>query len=156
VSEKLNGNPTVSGGNLVWVPSYAGLFSGTNITYPSGITYRLNRALAISSDIDSSGTGVPNVDTATPIFEGEDMKLTMYFTNTPARAAVVSWIALAQSSYGITTNYLYSSTNLLSTNWVPVLTNFTTSSLNQRVYYTNNAPGYGPLYYKVRQNPPQP
>jgi hypothetical protein len=80
----------------------------------------------------------------------------MYVTNTPARSVVVSWVALAESPLGVATNILYSSTNLLSANWVPVLTNFSTASVNQRVYYTNNAPGGGSYYYMVREDPPQP
>ena len=153
ISEKLNGNLTISGGHVIWVPAYAGIFSGTNVTYPSGITYTLNRGLVLSPDIDSSGTGTNNALTGTPVFESEDIKLSMAFTT---NGTVVSWIALAESPYGVATNILYSSSNLLGNNWVPVYTNFSTANVNQRVYYTNNAPGHGPLYYRVRVDPPQP
>ena len=153
ISEKLNGNLTASGGNVIWVPAYAGFFSGTNVTYPSGATYYLNRALVQSTDIDSSGSGTNNAFSTTPVFESEDLQLSLSFTN---NATVVSWIALAESPYGVATNILYSSTNLLSTNWTPVYTNFSTASVNQRVYYTNSAPANGPLYYRVRVDPPQP
>ena len=47
ISEKMNG---ANGGHLVWVPSYAGTFSSTNITYPDGQTYTFNKALVQSTD----------------------------------------------------------------------------------------------------------
>jgi hypothetical protein len=149
ISEELNGNPTTSGGQIIWVPSYAGLFSSTNVTYPSGITYTLNRALVESTDIDSSGTGTNNAFNPAPVFESEDVKLSMYITNTPAKTAIISWQTLANA-----TNYLFSSTSLLSTNWT-TNTIFSTN-VNERVFYTNNAPGNSPQYYRVRVDPTQP
>lgn len=149
ISEKLNGNLTESGGNVVWVPAYAGFFSSTNVTYPSGITYTLNRALVESADIDSSGTGTNNAFNPAPVFEGEDIKLSMFFTNNPGKSAVITWQTLANA-----TNYLFTSTNLLSTNW-SLISSFSTN-VNERVSVTNSSPDNGPRYYRVRVDPPQP
>ncbi|MBC8003170.1 MAG: hypothetical protein H7X97_11350, partial [Opitutaceae bacterium] len=55
IAEKLNGKfglNGINGGKFVWVPSYAGTFSGIDLDY-GGTTYRFNRALTQSQNIDS-------------------------------------------------------------------------------------------------------
>jgi hypothetical protein len=70
VAEKLNGK---NGGGFCWVSNYAGVYSSTNIFYPSdGNTYIFNEALAISPDIgsggpDGSNTGIANINNPEPI-----------------------------------------------------------------------------------------
>jgi hypothetical protein len=136
ISQKLNGNLTDSGGQVIWVPSYAGFFSSTNITYPSGITYTLNRGL-----VDLLSPTLP--------FEGENIKLGLSFTTNLPKSAIITWQTLAGA-----TNSLFTSTNLLSTNW-SLVTNFVVNTSGP-VSFTNSAPGTGPRYYKVSVDPVQP
>jgi hypothetical protein len=149
ISEKLNGNLTESGGQVIWVPGYAGFFSSTNVTYPSGKTYSLNRALVESIDIDSNGNGIDNAFDPAPVFVSEDVNLSVYFTNNPARVAVITWNTLANA-----TNNLFTSTSLTGTNW-SLVTNFVINTSGS-VSVTNSTPGNGPRYYKVRVDPTQP
>jgi len=69
IAEKLNGrNRNGTGGGFYWVSNYNdGYYSSTNLTYPSGITYRVNAALAASTDISSSGNGQVNSVNPAPI-----------------------------------------------------------------------------------------
>jgi hypothetical protein len=62
-ASKLDG---AAGGRFVWVSSFTGPLSTTNITYPSGNTYSFNIALATSSNIDSDNDGCVNADDPTP------------------------------------------------------------------------------------------
>ena len=149
ISEKLNGNITASGGQVLWVPAYAGFFSSTNVTYPSGQTYSLNRALVESTDIDSNGNGTNNAFDPAPIFVGEDVNLALQFTNNPGPVAVITWDALAHA-----TNNLFTSASLTGGNW-SLVTNFVNNT-SGTVSVTNSAPGNGPRYYKVRIDPPEP
>lgn len=149
ISEKLNGNVTASGGHVVWVPAYAGFFSSTNMTYPSGKTYTLNRALVTSVDIDSNGNGTNNAFDPAPVFVSENVKMSLSYTNAPGASVVVSWQTVAGAA-----NSLFMSTNCNGGNW-SLVTNFVANA-NGRVAVTNSAPGNGPRYFKVRVDPPQP
>jgi hypothetical protein len=68
-----NANVTVSklngavGGRFVWVPTFAGPLSTTNLIYPSGASYAFNIALISSLDIDSNNNGIPNALDPYPI-----------------------------------------------------------------------------------------
>jgi hypothetical protein len=146
VSEKLNGS---SGGRAVWVPGYAGLFSGTNITYPSGRTYRFNRGLVLSQDIDSDGDGIVNAFDPTPIFTADNVGLALTITNLPPKTAKITWHTLANS-----TNSLFYNNSLASTNWL-VLTNFVQGPANGVVTISDPVQG-GTRYYKVQVDAPQP
>ena len=64
IAEKLNGR---NDGAFCWVSGYAGFFSSTNMTYPNGLTYRVNAALVESCDIDSNGNGTVNCLDPAPI-----------------------------------------------------------------------------------------
>jgi hypothetical protein len=101
-----------------WVSNYAGYYSSTNLVYPDGTTNAFNAALAQSSDIDSSGTGLPNNQNSTPFFIPSQVKFALTFTNTAPPAARLTWDSIPGA-----TNRVYYKTNLLSTNWM-VLTNF--------------------------------
>jgi len=61
---KLNG---AVGGRFVWVPTFAGPLSTTNLIYPSGARYAFNIALISSLDIDSNNNGIPNALDPYPI-----------------------------------------------------------------------------------------
>lgn len=62
VAEKLNGK---NGGGFCWVSNYAGVYSSTNL---SGTLY--NKALVVSTHIDSDGDTIVNGNDATPIPAG--------------------------------------------------------------------------------------
>src|SRR5258708_40302572 len=82
ISEKLDG---ANGGRFRWVPSYAGLFSSTNITYPSGRAYTFNIALVQTSTLDSDGDGIPNTADPTPIFTAHNLAFSVQLTNQQPR-----------------------------------------------------------------------
>ena len=146
ISEKLNGS---SGGRAVWVPSYAGFFSGTNLTYPSGHVYTFNRGLVLSQDIDSDGDGTVNFYDPTPIFTPDNIGMTVTITNLPPLTARVTWHSLANS-----TNFLYYKTVLASTNW-QLLTNFVQGPANGVVTISDPVQGSS-RYYKVQVDAQQP
>ncbi len=146
ISEKLNGS---SGGRAVWVPAYAGFFSGTNITYPSGHVYTFNRGLVLSQDIDSNGNGTVNAFDPFPIFTADNVGLAVTITNLPPLTARVSWHALENS-----TNFLYYKNGLTSTNWL-LLTNFVQGPVNGVVTISDPVQGAS-RYYKVQIDAVQP
>lgn len=68
VSSILNG---LNNGHLVWVPSYMGYFSSTNVPYPDGSIIRLNSGVASgggNARMDSNGDGTPNSGESDPLF----------------------------------------------------------------------------------------
>jgi len=103
-----------NGGRLLWVPSYAGQFSSTNIVFPDGSTHAVNLALLQSKDIDSDGDGIPNYYDPTPFssFISSQVGFTQVLTNVPPLSMQLSWLTIPDSA-----NYLYYTTNLVSTNW---------------------------------------
>jgi len=117
VAEKLNHK---NNDHLRWVPSYAGYFSSTNLVY-NGVTYGpINAALAQSPSIDSDGDGTANANDPIPFFVSSEVDLTLTVTNRSPLTTLIKW----HSTPGAT-NYVYYSTNVLSTNWLLgfVLTN---------------------------------
>ncbi len=148
ISEKLQqGN----NGQLIWVPAFAGIFSGTNFVSSDGKTNFFNRALVQSGDIDSNGNGIANAFDHSPIYTADNINLAINVansaTNAATRIATITWAGLANS-----TNYLYYASNLLSTNWV-------------QVFSTNQGPANGTItvkrtnstgFYRVQVNPSQP
>ena len=147
ISEKLNG---ADGGSLIWVPSYAGIFSSTNLVYPVGVTNKLNRALVTSTDIDSNGNGVANAFDSTPIYTSYNVNLTISFTNLPPKVPVLKWSGLANS-----TNIVYFKTNVMSTNWF-VLTNFVQGPANGIATVVDRGRTNSTAYYKVQVIAAQP
>jgi hypothetical protein len=147
ISEKLDG---ANGGRFRWVPSYAGLFSSTNITYPSGRTYTFNIALVQSSTLDSDGDGIPNSADPTPIFTADNVAFSVQLTNQPPGTALLSWQSLQNS-----TNFLYFKSSLAATNWT-VVTNFVQGPVNTRVTVADQVRASGPGFYQVRVDAAQP
>ena len=153
ISERLDGQ---AGGRLRWVPSYAGLFSGTNIVMNGVTNAPVNRALVTSRDINSNGgAGGANYyqlqNGNYPVFTAGNVNLTVATTNNQGtKSMVISWEALYNS-----TNYLRYKTDLTSTNWV-VLTNFIQGPVNSRVTVTDPVQTNGRRYYKVEVDPQQP
>jgi len=147
ISEKLNG---ANGGILVWVPSYAGIFSSTNLVYPAGVTNKFNRALVGSTDIDSNGNGSANAFDPMPIYTSYDVNLTVSLTNLPPKAPLLQWSGLANS-----TNIVFFKTNLANTNWT-VLTNFVFGPVNGVATVIDRGRTNGAAYYKVQVIAPLP
>ncbi|HEV2390903.1 MAG TPA: hypothetical protein VG146_00930 [Verrucomicrobiae bacterium] len=145
IAEKLNGK---NGGRLVWVSSYAGAYSSTNITYPSGITYTFNRALVQSCTIDSNGNGIPNCIDPAPIPVPGQLNLSVMATNSP-RANVLTWQTLANS-----TNYVFYKTSLAGANW-QLLTNFVFGPIAGKATVLD-ATAASSRYYRVRIEGKQP
>ncbi|HYV31090.1 MAG TPA: hypothetical protein VEO53_08315, partial [Candidatus Binatia bacterium] len=113
------------GGRLRWVPDFAGPLSSTNLVYSftngtvvTNITFTFNIALVTSRDLDSDGDGTVNADDPTPIYVPQNAALAVALTPEPLRAARLSWRALAYSS-----NFVEFKTMAHATNW-QVLTNF--------------------------------
>jgi hypothetical protein len=104
-------------GRLLWVPTYAGYFSSTNIV-SGGVTNTVNAALAQSSDIDSNGNGIPNASDPSPFFLASEVNFTETLTNVPPLSIRLSWDTIPNA-----TNYVYYETNLVSTNWILLQTN---------------------------------
>ena len=147
ISEKLDG---ANGGRFHWVPSYAGLFSSTNITYPSGRTYTFNIALVQSSTLDSDGDGIPNSADPTPIFTADNVAFSVQLTNQPPGTVLLSWESLFNS-----TKFLYFKSSLAATNWT-VVTNFVQGPVNTRVTVADQVRAGGPGFYQVRVDAAQP
>jgi hypothetical protein len=140
ISEKLNG---ANGGRILWVSNYNnGPFSSTNLVYPSGTIYSLNRGLVLSSSIDSDGDGIVNSADSTPILEPENLVLSVMLTNSPSPQARISWVSPAYA-----TNYLYRKTGLNNTNWL-MITNFVTGSTVGPVTVSDKLTN-GPCLYRV-------
>jgi hypothetical protein len=123
VAEYING---FNNDHLRWVSNYVGHFSSTNITYPDGKTYTVNAALASSPLIDSDRDGINNSDDATPFLVPPELDFTVSVTNYPPLSARIGWQTIPLAG-----NYVYYSTNLASTNWLP-FTNFS------RYYWASN------------------
>ena len=147
ISEKMNG---ANNNHLIWVPSYAGIFSSTNLVYPNGQTNTFNRALVQSTVIDSDGDGIVNAFDSTPIYTAANVNLSLSITNLPPKVPVLKWFSLAHS-----TNYLYYKTNISSTNWI-VVTNFVQGAVNGNVTVLDRARTNSTGLYRVQVNALQP
>jgi hypothetical protein len=134
ISEKLNG---ANGGHLVWVSSYAGIFSGTNVVSSNGTVNTYNRALYASPDIFPK----PTPFTLSP---------SVAFTNSPAKTPVLNFNALANTYY-----YVYYKTNLLSTNWA-LLTNYGPALINTNFTFIDKGHTNSSGFYDIQTNSTQP
>ena len=101
-------------GRLRWVPTYAGHFSSTNVV-SAGVTNTFNAALSASS-LDSDGDGIPNASDPTPFFLASQLNFTETMTNVPPLSIRLSWQTIPNA-----TNYVYYTTNMMSTNWFLLL-----------------------------------
>lgn len=146
IAEKLDGK---NGGHLVWVSSYAGAYSSTNLLYPDGKIYSFNRALVQSCNLDSDNDGIPNCSDSTPIWVPGLVQLSISITNQPAGAKVIRWPTLGNS-----TNTLYYQTSNTSTNW-QTLTNFVFGP-NNGTAQVLDASTNSTRYYRLRLDPRVP
>jgi hypothetical protein len=167
-----------SGGRVRWVSDFIGPQSTTNITYPNGITYTFNGALARNQDLDSDGDGVLNSDDCTPIIPpGLEDQPQFWFgalcpSPSPLRAihaadvatenlnlnialsaegreVVLSWDAAANS-----VNSVEFAESLTSGTW-QVLTNFINGPVNARVT-VKDAAAAPQRVYRVRVDAGKP
>jgi hypothetical protein len=146
IAEKLDGK---NGGRLVWVSTYAGAYSSTNLLYPDGRIYTFNRALVQSCNLDSDNDGIANCSDSTPIFVPGIVSMSISLTNRPPTAKVLSWQSIAGA-----TNYLYYRTNSNLGNWL-LLTNFVSGPNNGNVSALDPSSN-STRYYRVRVEPRQP
>jgi hypothetical protein len=128
-----------NGGRLRWIYSYAGYFSSTNIVYTNAdmtlTTNTFNAALAESPTIDSDSDGFANLIDPTPFFVPSQIKLTATITNVPPKMVKVQWTTIPNA-----TNFVYYTTNLMATNWLP-FTNFSHWYFGNSVPVTNSTHG---------------
>lgn len=128
-----------NGGRLRWISSYAGHFSSTNLYFTNStgvvITNTVNTALAQSKTIDSDSDGIPNYYDPTPLFVSPELNFHLAVTNVPPMSVKVQWVTIPNA-----TNFVYYTTNLLSTNWLP-FTNFNNWYYGNNVAVTNSAHG---------------
>ena len=170
VSETLNhayGYNGTSGGSLVWLPAYAGLFSGTNFVY-KGVTNFVNKSLLFSKSIDSNGNGKNNFNDLTngvnPFYTQTNisMKVTRSFvlsTNSVTHAVStniypsISWNLLGNNA----TNSVIYTTNLSipTANWL-VLTNFQSPTNINNFTFVDKTHTNGLYYYRLNIYPYQP
>lgn len=151
VAEKLNG---FNNNRLRWVRGYAGQFSSTTVVYPNGTTNTLNAALVSSPNIDSDGDGIDNAHDASPVFLSSQIGFALTLTNLPPLKARVTWNSIPSA-----TNYLYYTTNLAASVWLPILTNVSPSTvppvggwpITNVVEYLLNP--VQPAFYRVRVDP---
>jgi hypothetical protein len=158
------------GGRVRWVSQFVGPQSGTNITYPNGVTYRFNAGLVRSRDLDSDGDGVVNGEDCTPLpvpdFDStqpcpavpdgaksetlttRNLGLTIT-TGSRGRGVALSWDAAANS-----VNAVEFSDAIAGSAW-RTLTNFINGPVNARVTVRDAAGG--PLrVYRVRVDAGKP
>jgi hypothetical protein len=130
-----------NGGRLLWVPTYAGHYSSTNLVYPAGVTNTFNAALVGSTFIDSDGDGIPNAYDPTPFLTPALVNFTATTTNLPPLSIKIQWSTVANA-----TNYIYYRTNLASGAWLP-FTNF------NNYYFGNNISVANPLHNNMFVSP---
>jgi|GEM_PF-429890 len=170
VSETLNhayGYNGSSGGSLVWLPAYAGIFSGTNFVY-KGVTNFVNKSLLYSKSIDSNGNGKNNFSDLTngvnPFYSQTNisMKVTraiVLSTNTVTHAVStniypsISWNLLGNNA----TNSVIYTTNLnIPTATWSVLTNFQSATNINNFNFVDKTHTNGLYYYRLNIYPYQP
>lgn len=145
-----------NGGRLRWISSYAGFFSSTNLTSTNSstlaiLTNTVNSALVESATIDSDGDGLPNNIDPTPFFQPSAMNFTMSVTNLAQRSVKIQWTTIPNA-----TNFIYYTTNILSTNWL-AFTNFKSWYFGNNVAVTNAAHGnsfHSPQVYSANPSLP--
>ena len=147
-----------------WVHSFAGPFSSTNLTYPSGQVYTFNRGLVTSRDDDSDGDGIPNFFDDTPIFVEDDIALAVTTTaqsgggaggaslSGPDHDLVISWNALGAYA----TNILQYSESLEPDATWQTMTQLVSGPMTTRVHIMEPMPSTsGQRFYRVKVEPSQ-
>jgi hypothetical protein len=169
--DKLDG---LSGGRIKWVPEFIGAQSGTNITYPNGITYRFNAGVVRRHDRDDDGDGFLNDEDCTPIpvpemdttgaqcpvpfaptsvsksaVAGANVDLQIALS-TDGEAVILSWNAPADSA-----NAVEFTDSLASPAGWTALTNFINGPVNARVTVKDAASAPSRVY-RVRVDAGKP
>jgi hypothetical protein len=143
---KLNG---AAGGRFVWVPTFAGPNSSTNLVYPSGDVVTLNHALVTNTDLDSDGDGIVNSEDPTPVFVGAQVDLTVALTNAPSRKVLLSWYTT-----GNATNRVQFKDSLDAATLWQVLTTIVSGPLSGRLNAEDVVPSSaGQRYYRIQIDP---
>lgn len=144
--EKLDGTHD---GRLAWVRTYTGPRSTTNITYPSGLTYAINLALARSKDIDSDGDGFANAQDPYPVFIGA---LGIQWVEGPPARPLLVYDLVPNG-----TNILEYTIRLDIPQWLPLaITNYPGGPADlARGAFLDEAPTHGSRFYRVRVAPPR-
>lgn len=137
--------------HLRWVAAYTGHYSSTNIYY-AGSTNTINAALAQSTDIDSSGTGIPNAYSPDPVFVSGQVDFSLVLANGPPLTAQLVWNSIPNA-----TNTVFYTTSLAAPQWV-ALTNFVTPPAPPyapitNVFYNTITNSTDQRYYRVLVNP---
>jgi hypothetical protein len=144
----VSNNVVIKPGRLLWVPTYAGYYSSTNIVV-NGVTNTVNAALAQSADIDSNGNGVANAYDQSPFFTAQEINFGLTITNQPRRA-LLTW-----DTVPLATNYVYYATNLVGGNWL-LYSNFLSTNVVGPVYpvtVSDTNISKGIRFYKVVVSP---
>jgi hypothetical protein len=114
---------------LRWVSSFAGPNSSVYVLI-NGQSVLVNRALRNSKIIDSNGNGIPNFFDVNP-FDAAPFVIagSLVQTNQPSSSPfAISWLALPNSIYQV-----QFTTNLVSSNWQPLLSYTNNGSTSQHV-----------------------
>ena len=119
VSYLINGFNT---NRLVWVPSYTGFFSSTNLVYPDGTTNAVNNGLIQDPNLDSNGNGIPNYEDPDPFFATSEVNFKFAITNISGAIGRLTWDSIPSA-----TNTVYYTTNMMPSTWT-VVTNFVSPS----------------------------
>jgi hypothetical protein len=129
-AEKLDGH---NDGRLVWVSSYAGYYSSTNIIYPNGTTNAVNSALAASCQLDSDNDGLINCIDPTPI------PVAGYCTTTLSQTNASFAFEGGTGSFSVQDTNFCGYTAFSSNSWLTIIGG---SSGN----------GFGQIFYQVATN----
>ena len=147
VAERIN---NANGGRLRWVPTYAGIYSSTNLVYPDGSTNTFNAALVQSQNLDSDGDGLVNAVDPTPIFRPQDVVLAVVITNQPSLGALISWPSVPGS-----TNTVFYKPAFSVASWLP-LTNVVLGPFANSVRVFDPLSTNGSRCYRVQISVPKP
>jgi hypothetical protein len=167
---KLNGN---GGGRLLWLPSFYGPLSTTNIvvTYTNlygevfSRNYLMNTALATSKDLDTDGDCLVNAEDFDPLYPSNgpcapvpllSSAESVSAANRLGRLTIVldrrrlgSWALLSWEGLAEADNVVEFTESLVLTDW-QTLTNCLTGPTSRRLTVADELPSRGHRFYRVR------
>jgi hypothetical protein len=145
-AERLNGLQ-LGTGRLIWVTNYAGANSGIDVVLsPTGPTVRMNRALRLSTVIDSDGDGIPNAYDDFPLTPATGLRITS--------AQVSSGKQLGfQFEAEASTRYVVEyTTNIQSGTWQSTNRTLESGSVGGKLTFTDEVATDAPQrFYRVRK-----
>jgi hypothetical protein len=145
-AERLNGLQ-LGTGRLIWVTNYAGANSGIDVVLsPTGPTVRMNRALRLSTVIDSDGDGIPNAYDDFPLTPATGLRITS--------AQVTSGKKLGfQFEAEPSTRYVVEyTTNIQSGTWQSTNQTLESGSVGGKLTFTDEVASDAPQrFYRVRK-----